>query len=471
MPLIRLTDDTTTIELTDGDNHALREGGWAPAVSHLDEATLGGRGPYADVEEALRTDLFSSDSGATGLLQRLQGVSALLLQARRWAQGAHGVAPVRIEYQPDGSALDDPLVAPVYGRPGQGAVGLPTSLNDLAFVGEVEGAEVRFVRGGAWLGPEEVVGQAVVDPEVAPGVENPGPFTCTFSGALPYPSPTWVELINLPQALSGTRTWAGLFILSDRAGAVQIVEAEDGDGTNWADHADSGNGARGGSVKRFTAPVGLATGSLALPGIPIVDPLVQIWALVRNTDGEAADIRMRFAFGPTFTNQDDVWIGDWIAIPTDPTPAVMTLGVGSVPLWAASGTLEVIIDVRPTVAGQIVDIDYLVVTGMERVHVIRHDPMRVFTSDFVYRLRFDPRVLERPHGDVRLVHNAFADPNYATAVLVGARGSPAIYTSGETLTAVYLAPYSTRWRLPVNFSDVAALAIRAGRRPAYLIPE
>lgn len=463
MPFIELTDGTTTITLTDTINHALAEDGWAPAVSALDEATLGGGGPYLDVEESLSTDLFSLDSGETGLLARLQGVNALLMQARRWAQGAHGVAPVKFRYQPDGSALGSPLEALVLGRAGESPVTLPSNLNDLAFVREVEGAGVAFLRRGALLAAEEAATPAAA-------VANPGLLTCTFAGgALPYPSPTWIDVGDLAPPSSSFRTFSGLIVVSDVANAIQILEAEAGTGSSsFASTADSANLARGGSVMRWTAPVGL-DGLLTLAGggaVTARDSLIQVWVAVRNTDQLAADIRLRV--NPFTGLSTAVVYGDWISIPANGgLPQILSLGAPfPTSIIGSTIALTLVLELAGTSVGQRIDLDYVVVANVQRVAVVAHDPARISPGQVNRGIRIDPRVAEFPQGDVRITDGG------ANQERIGARGSPQLCTSGATLTAAYLVPTGAFWCHPTTAGTAAqTMTLNAGRRRAYLIPE
>lgn len=470
MPYIELTDGSVSVIIADGPanpNYALREGGWAPTVAHLDTASLGGDGPWSLAEEAISHDVFAD--GGTGLTQRIQAAKALLLQAQRWAEGEFGVAPVRLRYQPDGSALASPLECAVLGMPGQGAVGLPESFNDYLMVREVEGAILRFLRRGALLGAEQTA--------TGSAGSTPGVLSCTFAaGALPFPSPTWVRISSLPapnsSGISLPITVGGLLLVTDKADGIQIIEAESGSGTAWTNRSETSLLARGGSVKRLTSTAA-SSYSLTFASVTLAEPLVQVWAVLRNSSGLPARASVVIRQDAYVIN--NVVATDWVDVPEIGSPFVLRLDPPVVaPIIGANRVVSLSLQIETTQASQVIDVDYLVVAAAGRVAAVAPDaialPLQSGATTLSATLEVNPRVLELPRGDVRATFSGSAITTQTSQV--GARGSPALHFAGGTIYAAYLAPALDYWRYPLaNGSGAASVTLSAGRRPAYLIPE
>lgn len=470
MPYVDLLDGVTTIVLTDGEYHALQEGGWAPRVAQISRATLGGGGPYTDVEEEIATDLFSLNRTELGLLARLQGVQALLLQAERWAEGEFGVRPVRLRYRPDASGLPSVLSAMVLGP--SGGVGLPNNLNDYAMVREVEGATIALRRRGPWY----------ADLTTAPtsaAAANPGLMSATFAeGAVPYPSPVELTLGPIPTKTPiGDATTvpplAGTLLVSDLADALQLVEARlrsNVEDPGFAAIADGGSLPPTAQVMRFTATAAGQVAGLEYV-LPCHDDIVTVYLAVRNTDQLDASVQVFVGTVDGFSSS--AVAGDLVAIPAGGGgPQILTLPPVPTPITVAGQTVRLRLEVTASAPGQRIDLAYFVVTPVRRVAAIAHDPLDVAGgAGTTLALRFDPRVLELPDGDLRVTRTAAGVAG--TPYRVGHRGSiHQLHLSGGTVYARYLATHETYWVATTAARTAAAsLTLAAGRRRVYLIPE
>ena len=98
---LKITDGTTTADLTDQTNYQLVDGGWAPSVAPLRKSTLGGSGPYEDVIEEIVVNVHGTT--AATCLANLAKLSQLLDQAERWSRGEN-ISPVKLQCQPWGSS-------------------------------------------------------------------------------------------------------------------------------------------------------------------------------------------------------------------------------------------------------------------------------------------------------------------------------------------------------------------------------
>lgn len=480
MPILRFTDGTTTLDLADGDNTALEEGGWAPQTPHLNRAALGGASPYADVQEEIAANIFAFSPDDTGLNERLQTMNALIMQAEQWAEGAYSVPAVRMQYQPDNSALPTPLECAVLGNPGAGAVGLPNSYHDYSFLNEVEGAGVRFRRRGALLGAEDTT---------ADGVTTTTPvIALAFDEAVPYPSPTWVELDPLPLG-AAIYTSPGLIVASDAPDGVvflhQSAFTKSGAGSVIS---DTSNRAWQDTIWRVT---GSTFESVMQANVTLSGSNLVVAVLLRNTSLSAATIRLEYATnGPgimpnTFQQSDILTIpaltdtasppgGGGGGAPSaqyllfDPVFIAPRFGPDSV-----AAVLRIVVD--PGTADDQIDINGVLLINADRAYVVRHPALaHINAPDTSLRLRIDPRPLEQPSGDVRaqVLASFPVYPTPAVAARIGAFGNPNIYTSGGALYVAHLCPQGTRWRIQ-NAAGTAGqpCTARAGRRRAYLIPE
>jgi len=470
MPFLELTDGISTVTLTNGTTSALQEGGWAPRVAPLNRATLGGGGPFADVEEQIAVNQWGA-AGDTALYQRLQAVQALMLQAERWAEGGADAPAVRLRYQPDGSALPAPLECAVLGNPDAG-LELPGSFNDMLMVREIEGAGVRFRRRGLWLGAEDTAIPVA-------GVAGPSVALCGFAGALPYPSPTWVEAGNFPAWTKAYKDGyqPGMFLIGDGFATIQTrgpsaLTTEALSGGAWSTLSESTSGAHEGTVLRFTASGGPAEARVITDGVAA--SMVGVYLAVRNTSLLPAEVRMTVTAAGLPAAVSAAYTTDWVSIPatTAATPAgtvaqpfIVTMPPAPMPATPATGC-QLSFTFRTSQPKQVLDLNYVVVTDAARTSAVVHGaraPLPV--ADL--RVRADPRPLEQPAGDVRI--RRVDTGEYAR---LPTRGAVAAHTTSGTINVAYLAMEPSAWAIRNPVTDATwGFTVRAGRRRGYLVPE
>ena len=239
---LKITDGTTTADLTDQTNYQLVDGGWAPSVAPLRKSTLGGSGPYEDVIEEIVVNVHGTT--AATCLANLAKLSQLLDQAERWSRG-EPVSAVKIQCLPWGSSISTECV--ILGRVNDKLLSLPATFNDKLEIGiyEVPYVRLRFVRRGLWLASEETVGPGAYAKVVAKQ-------TATFASAAAISSPVAIRL----EQKSGAALLTDIYLLiTDDAAKIGFIEAEDftPSGVTWSEVTDTTYNARGDKVLRLTA--------------------------------------------------------------------------------------------------------------------------------------------------------------------------------------------------------------------------
>lgn len=249
MPTLKLTDGTTTVDfgnVTTG-NYWLYANGYTPKVNGLRLASLGGRGIYEDVEETI--NFWITDSSAANCYTRLNTLTKLLLQARRFARG-EAVSPVKIQYSPDGAAVSSsgsPLEALITTTDDNlSGVTLSPTFDEASYQFKLTDLTVTFRR-GVWLQGTEV--------KTVSAVTNNAIASYTFSTNVDYMSPTDVQLTG---TISGYGLPPLFFILGSGSTSIQILNAANSSGTpsgtGWSFAADGANLPRATNVLRYTPP-------------------------------------------------------------------------------------------------------------------------------------------------------------------------------------------------------------------------
>lgn len=144
--VLKLTDGKRTVNFLDNVNYSLVS--YAPRVAPRRLGRLGGRGPYADVDESIIFNVYGDT--AASALAALQLISQLLEQAQAFAEGEK-VDPVVLELRTQGSALGAALKSLVLGLPeGAAPLELPVTFNDMIGVYEIESVVAQLKRRGLW---------------------------------------------------------------------------------------------------------------------------------------------------------------------------------------------------------------------------------------------------------------------------------------------------------------------------------
>jgi len=214
MPTLKLTDGTTTVDFGNilTGNYPLQMGGYVPKVNGLRAAAIGGRGIYEEVEETITFDVVDTTAG--GCYSRLNTLSKLLLQATRFARG-EAVAPVKLQYSPDGATVSSsgsPLEALVVGCPDSNpaGVGLAPTIDQTGYKFRIEDVSITIIR-GVWLQGSET--------KTVTGNTNGQIASFTFTNNLDYLSPTDV---TLAATVNGYTSPLMMFVLGSGSNSIQV---------------------------------------------------------------------------------------------------------------------------------------------------------------------------------------------------------------------------------------------------------
>lgn len=453
---IKITDDTTTADLTDETNYMVVDSGWVPQVAARTNNDLGGI-IYEDVEEEIEIIVMGSTGAAA--LANLAVLSRLFDQAERWANG-DAVAAVIFQYKPSGSTKTNPYEAIIVGRgEGAGFIGLSTSFDANGNV-TITGVRLRFRRRGAWLNETDTTSVSAA----------------TISTVL---SATWGATHNtlspMTLLLSGsafTLNSAGYVLYSRNAANLAIAEGESvvsiGSGGSSASQADSGNYARGGSVRRVTLSTPAAYQTLS------VDPtfLSSLATAATRTIILVVAVRNNSAT-ETFKIRAQPYKGVWPLAKTRPITVDNTNNNPQIlifePINTPSGitAIDLELQVSSLTGTPTFDIDYICVMGVTDGDsgIIAYQPKTSSGGSSISSVHaLNSQIIEYPYAMV------VADTSVAVTIPIDATGNADVYTYGSTLSAVLLATSGTAWRNN-NAGSAITTSLGLSRRRAYITPE
>jgi len=462
---ITITDGTTTATLTDGSNYALVDGGWAPGVTRLRAATLGGRGPYEDVLEELTVNVMGT-SGAV-CLANLGTLSNLLDQAERWGRG-EPVNAVTVTYQPQGSTLAAALSAVIVARGREGGLVNPPAFNDLLMCYEIPNVLVSFVRRGLWLGAAETTSTSAA-------ADNPTVHTVSFASAQTISGPAAVTVAVQDTAHPPFGLAQIYLLVAKSADRIVIIEAESMTAgvtvpARWSTQADAAAVARGGSVHRLVATAAGQDDYLfkAAPGLHSSVRRVGLFAALRNTHSATSfTVHGRLYAGGNVVDGPTVYVDT-----SSNVPQMVFLGVVTAP--AAIAEVSLWVNALSTPDAGSLDIDYIVLIGLddETSAVLRIDaggsPYAYIAADLSVgslAVSAQPLTATTPLLSNTVTGNTVYQPY---------QGDAWLNTAGTTVAATLLGCSDGYWRLYHALGPDTVLAqtkLTASRWPAYLTPQ
>ncbi len=448
---LALTDGTTLLDLTDGQNYALVS--YAPAITARNQNELGPI--YADVVDTLTfhaigctpADAYAAVEAATKLLD----------QAWRWSQ-SEPVSTVRIQIQLQGTALALPLEAVVKGRPpgsGDGPISAPEQRDEYAGKYLIQNVQIQFVRAGPLLYPTAETGT----PSAAAAA--PTVHTVTITTPTTISSPTKLAYNFSQLGVIGSYNVEYAYVLwASAASRLQIYEAESiGLGTNVASVADAAAFARGGSVARYSPGVLLTTiGGTVFVGFDTTSRRMAVWAAVRNNSATT-----NFTIQATISGGAATASGPVIPIDTSTlNPRLIFLGiVASQVAWDTF-----IFNLTASAAAGTLDIDYVIFQAVddETSGAVLITPPSGTTYVGASPLTIDPRPL------TALVPIITSVPASTNPTPMGYAGSPIVLTRSSFVTCLMGKTLGNFWRVVggVTVADTAVASV--ARFGAYLTP-
>jgi len=453
-----MTDGTDSVVFAAGTNTVTNyppvRGQWGPNIAGVRQSQLGGRGPYADVEEDLSCNI--RNTTAALCWQNLDTLTRLLDKAERWWLRNEPISPVLLKYAAQGSTIHSnatPMQAIVLGRASENelnGVDLPSNVNDAGMLFEIYGVKVKCLRRGAWTG--------TIDASATSGsAASATVFTRTFT-THPVNSPVDVVIGGFTGATTPT-IQSGLLMVGSASGDINVYEGETMAGGVYTSVADAANLARGGSVLRYT-PAGttnVASSSQAL-SISINGPIA-VYAAVRNNSATTTfQVRAVIqAFGGAATTPPCL-------VDTSSTlPRLMLIGIVNV-----TGASGLQVQVQASAASGTLDIDYLIVVNLrnETVAVIAHDAIDCSTFSagaFTLQAVYNPVTDQYPVLKAVSGGGAVAIATY--------RGALPLLTTADTLYALWTATNSNYWRFTNVSNAIVNVTLQATRYRSFLSPQ
>jgi len=453
-----MTDGTDTVTLMDGaggtPNWPLADKGWGPAIAGVRTSPLGGRGPYADVKEALQCNIIGATASAA--YANLDTLTRLLDKAERWWLRGESISPVLLKYAPQGSTIHDsvttPMRAVVLGRSGTyelNGVGLPEDVSDAGMLFEIYGVKILCLRRGAWTGANDTTGASAA-------AANPTVMTRAFSVTHPIPSPVDITI----GGFNGTTTptiQPGFLVVGSQVTDIQILEAEAGASGAFTSVADPAANARGGNVLRYT-PAGTTAVTSAALSLTLVGGQCAVIAALRNNHATTSYIVQANLSGFGLTTSTPPYLVDNSTF----NPRLVLLGV-----TGSNAANAVTITATASAAAGTLDIDYIIVVNLrdETVAILAHDAVSLagvgaggasLAFDFNPLSDQNPRVfVSGSSGNVPLTY----------------RGPMPLLTSGINLYCLWTATNVTSWRFTTTAPAVLSVTLNATRYRSYLSPQ
>jgi len=449
-----------TIDLNDGTNYALLDG-WQPRVAKRQRSQLAGRWPYENVIEQIPIRVFSKQSDpATAkaeVLQKLGDLAAALDQAYTWYNGAQ-VDPVILKYQPEGSALANPLQSVVLGAPdsARDMLSLPVTFNRDMQAWEINPLVLEIERRGLWLGDAET-------PAASASVGNPGVMTVTFNDIATLPSPVKIEMIA--QA-TPTADYHGYIFVASEANKLIITEAEsmllDVDLSIQTDARASG----GKYVSFLPSTVTITRMAMSPLNIDVNARRFAAFAMVRNYSSTLTYI-LKFVFATKKQNQA---ITRRIVIPPDFTPQMVFLGIGALPDVLNSITLHME-TTSTTTSGNELGVDYIVTLALDENSFPIKMNERTLDDGSVQGVDFDDVVIDSAAIDSPspIVYETPSNRNY-----IDHSGNAFLLHVGNQIHAMIcmskVSSISPSWTIIDNADANIPYTLTATRYKGYLTP-
>jgi hypothetical protein len=457
-PYLVMTDGTDTVTFQDGanpggqTNWGVVRGKWAPSIAGIRTSQLGGRGPYADVQEDLSCNIL----GTTAALawQNLDTLIRLLDKAERWWLRNENISPVVLKYAPQGSTIHSnatPMQAVVLGRVGSdelNGVDLPSNVNDAGFIFQIHDVRVLCLRRGGWTGLSET-------PATSASSANPSVLTRAFASTHPINSPVDITIGGFDRTATPTIKGGYLCIGSNvndiQFGTPSLV-------TGYTSVADSANLAKFGFVVRYTPtttnPVLSGSGVLGAA----VSGTIALYAAVRNNSLTTSFQISGVMNGQSGSSQTPYQLVDT----SSQNPRLIYLGE-----VVGTSMNNVLVQVAASTASGTLDINYLLCVNLrdETVAVIAHDDVAVslISSGAVsLNFKFNPLTDQQP--------TAFASgTNNNTGVPY--RGPLPLLAVGLNIYALWTATNSNFWVFTNVSNTAVAITLAVTRYRSFLSPQ
>ena len=457
-PYLVMTDGTDTVTFADGaggvTNYPPVRQRWSPAVAGIRTSQLGGRGPYADVQEDILINI--RDTTAALCWSRLDTLARLLDKAERWWLRNEPISPVLLKYVPQGSTQfsnASPLIAIVLGRVGDdqlNGVDLPSSVNDAGMLFEIYGVQIKCLRRGAWYGaPQESASSG--------SAANPSVMTVTLPSTHTINSVTDISISGFDKTTTPT-IQSGYLIVNSNSIGIQIVEAEGAASGTFTSVADAANNARGGNVLRFTPGVTTPVTSGTITGLSAIGGTIAILAAVRNNGATTYQVQANMSGLGTVAVSTPLTLID----ASTANPRLVLLGT-----LVGQQLTKISFTITASAAASTMDIDYVIICMMvdENCAIVAHDQVALTnlgagaaTLDAV----FNPSTAQNP---------ALQASGVGGSIPATYRGPLPFTSISNKVYVVWTATNGASWRFTTTAPAVLSVAATAARYKQYLTPQ
>lgn len=390
-----ISDGVTSVTFSDGSagNTDYRvQDGWTPAVAHLSDSQLGGRGPYEDVTEKL--DITVKGATWTAAKANVSALERLMQQAVRWARGEN-VAVVLVKWAPKGSTVATtaaPFQCVVLG--GEFEFSQKWHQDQVTF--QTNG-KLTFQRRGAWIINTAVTGTSAA-------VANPGPYPITGMTSTNNISPADITFSTF--TASSRLNFADslpIILLAQSGSDLVLSEGEYSPLTDSAAVSDSSHNAHGGSVLRYT-PTTTAEASAGLLNFTSITSSARrfsFFAALRN-NSSSTTFNMRVAGLSLVDTAGSVTAGmaltPLVTIDASHTrPRFVPLGTLSMPTSLYFGYLMITASASTAASSGALDIDYVIALAVDNPYarVIQLTPPAAGASLQAYAAGIDVATISR----------------------------------------------------------------------------
>lgn len=458
MAILRITDDTTTINFYGDDNYKLIYESWSPQRAQRRASNLGGLTPYTDPVETIPI-LIRGDS-AVQVYEKLEVLSDLLDQAERWAQG-DVVSAVKLVFQPDGSTLTNPLEAVILGPGGNKMLSIPDKFAEVGRNGYVlSPIIIRVLRSGLWLGDSEAKSSSAStsNPEIV--------TTASFTDTPNILSPMDIQF--LVNGATGSSGYEIIILLQNEADKLYFTEAEDlsltavGGTSTFASAVVAT--ASGGDVARFTFSAGTDYGFATDTSVATDANIGTLGLYVIADNNTGSDLTLQARTTPLTSSRALVY-GPTVLVPSSASyPDIYFLGL--IANQPDISRLDVYIraaDTTEAVTGTC-DLDYICGIGIDQnAHVIAmHDAK---TANAAEDLFIEHRINSRINPLVYSELNATSTLND----YISYSGNVRVFMEGSAVSGlIFGVDQSSKYYIGASATPVTLTATRS---LGYLIPQ
>jgi hypothetical protein len=453
---------------------------WAPKIAGIRTSQLGGRGPYADVEEDLSCNI--RDTTASLCWSRLDTLARLLDKAERWWLRDENISPIVLKYAPQGSTIHSnatPMQAVVLGRVGNeelNGVVLPTDANDAGMLFEIDGVRITCLRRGAWIGATEAANVAAAG--------NPSIRTVTMPSAPATPGPLQLDITGFVTGAGGNIDIPPGFVMLATNMDLQEAEAPFATtlaaGATYVSTADAAARASAGNVGRLNhSASALGAESIltfVMPGSVATSTQLAVYCTVRNTSGSEWTMRASGASGQIVLAPLTRIFTPSTAIGTSVNINPTAIYLGTIVNRFGTAFVQLHIALTALVGAGTFDLDTVVFVDLStgNAAVLSVNGARMAgTADInattTVTIEHNPRTLQAPDVRIRLSGGSRIAQTYS--------GPADIVGAGSSLKTLWYATHlwngTTPYWTTQNVTGAAILQVGAAinRQLAYLSPQ